>query len=38
MIENTNAGVAVFVADNTYMCVLALDGAASLLSACSLVR
>ena len=36
MAEKTNVGVAVFVADNTYGC--GSDGAAALLSACSLVR
>ena len=38
MAEETNAGVAVFVADITSMCGLGSDGAAALLSACSLVR
>ena len=36
--EQTNAGVAIFVADNTSMCGLGSDGAAVILSACSLVR
>ena len=38
MAENTNVGVAVFVADNTYVCGCGSDGATALLSACSLVR
>ena len=38
MTEKTNAGVAVFVADTTSVCGLKSDGAAALLSACSLVR
>ena len=38
MVEKTNAGVAVFVADNTYRCGLRSDGAAAIPSACSLVR
>ena len=38
MAEKTNVGVAVFVADNTYVCGCGSDGAAALLSACSLVR
>ena len=38
MAEKTNVGVAVFVAGNTYMCGFGSDGAAALLSACSLVR
>ena len=38
MAEKTNVGVAVFNADITYMCGLWSDGAAALLSACSLVR
>ena len=37
MAEKTNVGVAVFVADNTYVCGCGSDGAATLLSACSLV-
>ena len=37
MAEKTNVGVAVFVADNTSMCVFGSEGAAALLSACSLV-
>ena len=37
MAEKTNAGVAVFIADNAaYMCGFGSDGAAALLSACSL--
>ena len=38
MAEDTNAGVPVFVAEITSMCGLGSDGAAALLSACSLVR
>ena len=38
MAEKTNVGVAVFVAGNTYVCGCGSDGAAALLSACSLVR
>ena len=38
MSENTNVGVAVFVAGSTYVCGCGSDGAAALLSACSLVR
>ena len=38
MAEKTNVGVAVFVADNTYVCGCGSDGATALLSACSLVR
>ena len=38
MAEKINMGVAVFVADNTSMCGIGLDGAAALLYACSLVR
>ena len=38
MAEKTNVGVAVFVADNTYVCGCGSDGATVLLSACSLVR
>ena len=38
MAEKTNVGVAVFVAGNTYVCGFGSDGAAALLSACSLVR
>ena len=38
MDEKTNAGMTVFVADNPSMCGLKSDGAAALLSACSLVR
>ena len=38
MAEDTNAGVAVFVAEITSMCVLGSSGIAALLSACSLVR
>ena len=38
MAEKTNMGVAVFVASNTYVCGFGSDGAAALLSACSLVR
>ena len=34
----TNAGVAVFVAEITCLCGLWSDGAATLLSACSLIR
>ena len=37
MAEKTNVGVAVFVAGNTYVCGFGSDGAAVLLSACSLV-
>ena len=37
MTEMSNAGVAVFVTDTTPMCRLRSDGAAALLSACSLV-
>ena len=37
MAEQTNAGVAVFVTDTTSMCGFGSDGAAVLLSACSLV-
>ena len=36
MAEKPNVGVAIFVADNTYMCGFGSDGAAALLSACSL--
>ena len=35
MAENTNAGMAVFIADITSMCGFGSDGAAALLSACS---
>ena len=38
MAEETNAGLTVFVADITSMCGCGSDGAAALLSACSLVR
>ena len=38
MAENTNVGVAIFVAGNTYVCGFGSHGAAVLLSACSLVR
>ena len=38
MVEQTNAGVAVFVADTTSICGFGSDGAAALLSACPLVR
>ena len=38
MAEKTNAGMAVFIADITYMCSFVSDGAATLLSACSFVR
>ena len=38
MSEKTHVGVAVFVAGNTYVCGFGSDGAAALLSACSLVR
>ena len=38
MAENTNVEVAVFVADNTHVCGFGSNGAAALLSACSLVR
>ena len=38
MAEKTNVGVAVFVAGNTYVYGFGADGAAALLSACSLVR
>ena len=38
MAEKTNVGVAVFVADITSMCGCGSDGAAALLSVCSLVR
>ena len=38
MAEKTNVGVAVFVADNTYVCGCGSDGTTALLSACSLVR
>ena len=38
MAEKPNVGVAIFVADNIYMCGFGSDGAAALLSACSLVR
>ena len=38
MAEKTNVGMAVFIADITSMCGFGLDGAAALLSACSLVR
>ena len=38
MTEHTNMGVAVFVADNTSMCGIWSDGAAAVLSSCSLVR
>ena len=38
MAEKTNVGVAVFVADNTYVYGCGSDGATALLSACSLVR
>ena len=38
MAEKTNVGVAVFVADSTYVCGCGSDGATALLSACSLVR
>ena len=37
MAEKPNVKVAVFVTDNTPMCGLGSDGAAALLSACSLV-
>ena len=37
MAEKTNVGVAVFAADNTYVCCCGSDGATVLLSACSLV-
>ena len=39
MAEKTNVGMAVFIADITSsMCGFGLDGAAALLSDCSLVR
>ncbi len=38
MAEKTNVGVAVFVAGNINVCGFGSDGAAALLSACSLVR
>ena len=38
MAEKPNVDVAIFVADNTSMCGFGSDGAAALLSACSLVR
>ena len=38
MAENTNVGMAVFIAHITSMCGFGLDGAAALLSACSFVR
>ena len=38
MAEKTNVGMAVFIADITSMCGFGSDGAAALLSACSLVR
>ena len=38
MAGKTNVGAAVFVAGNTYVCGFGSDGAAALLSACSLVR
>ena len=37
MAEETNVGMAVFIADITSMCGFGLDGAAALLSACSFV-
>ena len=37
MAENTDVGMAVFVADNTSMCGFGSDGVAALLSECSLV-
>ena len=36
MAEKPNVGVVIFVADNTSMCGFGSDGAAALLSACSL--
>ena len=36
--EETNVGMAVFVADITSMCGFGSDGVAALLSACSFVR
>ena len=36
--ENTNVGMAVLIADITSMCGFGSDGAAALLSACSLGR
>ena len=36
--ENTNVGMAVFIADITSMCGFGSDGVAALLSACSFVR
>ena len=38
MTEETNAGVAVFVADITSMCGFGSDGVAAFVSVCSLVR
>ena len=38
MAENTNVGMAVFIADITSMCGFGSDGAAALLSASSFVR
>ena len=38
MAENTNLGMAVFIADITSMCGFWSDGVAALLSACSFVR
>ena len=38
MTEETNAAVAVFVADDTYVCGFGSDGGTALFSACSLVR
>ena len=38
MAENTNVGMAVFIADITSMCGFGSDGAAALLSACSFSR
>ena len=38
MAENTNVGMAVFIADITSMCGFGMDGAAVLLSACSFFR
>ena len=38
MVEKTNVGMAVFIADITYMSGFGSDGAAALLSACSFIR
>ena len=38
MAEKPNVGVAVFVADNSYMWCFGSDGSAAVLTACSVVR